>query len=242
MPVRRDRSSRSSGRARVSSRRAASCRIRSRRRCSARTLCVRGFVRPELRAGGGAGTSHGAHPRRGATPSSRSAWRASCTRPALRVYFSTDVMGVEMSGAVKNVMAIAAGISDGLGTGPERAGGADHPGSRRADAARRGAGRTDRDLHGTGGSRGPHPHLHRRSVAQPARRVAPRTGRAARRDTEAARPRRRRRVFGAGGRGARGRKSMWTCRSPGRFARCCFAGRRPREAVQQLLARDPRED
>jgi glycerol-3-phosphate dehydrogenase (NAD(P)+) len=38
-------------------------------------------------------------------------------QPALRVYFSTDLVGVEISGAVKNVMAIAAGISDGLGLG-----------------------------------------------------------------------------------------------------------------------------
>ncbi len=37
--------------------------------------------------------------------------------PALRVYFSVDLAGVEISGAVKNVMAIAAGISDGLGLG-----------------------------------------------------------------------------------------------------------------------------
>ncbi len=37
--------------------------------------------------------------------------------PTLRVYFSTDLTGVEISGAVKNVMAIAAGISDGLGLG-----------------------------------------------------------------------------------------------------------------------------
>jgi glycerol-3-phosphate dehydrogenase (NAD(P)+) len=36
---------------------------------------------------------------------------------ALRVYFSTDVMGVEIAGAVKNVMAIAAGIGDGLELG-----------------------------------------------------------------------------------------------------------------------------
>lgn len=35
----------------------------------------------------------------------------------LRVYYSADVMGVEIGGAVKNVMAIAAGISDGLGLG-----------------------------------------------------------------------------------------------------------------------------
>jgi glycerol-3-phosphate dehydrogenase (NAD(P)+) len=35
----------------------------------------------------------------------------------LRVYFTTDLVGVEIGGAVKNVMAIAAGISDGLGLG-----------------------------------------------------------------------------------------------------------------------------
>jgi glycerol-3-phosphate dehydrogenase (NAD(P)+) len=37
--------------------------------------------------------------------------------PRLRVYTSTDVVGVEVGGAVKNVMAIAAGISDGMGFG-----------------------------------------------------------------------------------------------------------------------------
>jgi len=35
----------------------------------------------------------------------------------LRVYSSTDLVGVELGGALKNVMAIAAGISDGLGLG-----------------------------------------------------------------------------------------------------------------------------
>jgi glycerol-3-phosphate dehydrogenase (NAD(P)+) len=35
----------------------------------------------------------------------------------MRVYFSADLIGVEIGGAVKNVMAIAAGISDGLGLG-----------------------------------------------------------------------------------------------------------------------------
>ncbi|MCL4107928.1 UNVERIFIED_CONTAM: hypothetical protein GTU68_016956 [Idotea baltica] len=34
-----------------------------------------------------------------------------------RVYSSTDVLGVELGGAIKNVLAIAAGISDGLGFG-----------------------------------------------------------------------------------------------------------------------------
>jgi glycerol-3-phosphate dehydrogenase (NAD(P)+) len=38
-------------------------------------------------------------------------------RPAFRVYASTDLLGVEMGGALKNVIAIAAGIGDGLGFG-----------------------------------------------------------------------------------------------------------------------------
>jgi glycerol-3-phosphate dehydrogenase (NAD(P)+) len=35
----------------------------------------------------------------------------------MRVYFSADLVGVEVGGAVKNVMAIAAGICDGLALG-----------------------------------------------------------------------------------------------------------------------------
>ena len=38
-------------------------------------------------------------------------------RPAFRVYTSTDVLGVELGGALKNVVAIAAGVGDGLGYG-----------------------------------------------------------------------------------------------------------------------------
>ena len=37
--------------------------------------------------------------------------------PVFRVYTNTDVTGVEYAGALKNVMAVAAGISDGLGLG-----------------------------------------------------------------------------------------------------------------------------
>ncbi len=47
-----------------------------------------------------------------------------CTRlqelfstPFFRVYSTSDVMGVQMGGAIKNVMAIASGISDGMGFG-----------------------------------------------------------------------------------------------------------------------------
>ena len=37
--------------------------------------------------------------------------------PAFRAYTSTDIIGVEVGGAVKNVLAIGAGLSDGLGFG-----------------------------------------------------------------------------------------------------------------------------
>ncbi len=37
--------------------------------------------------------------------------------PRLRVYVNTDVLGVEIAGSVKNILAIAAGISDGVGYG-----------------------------------------------------------------------------------------------------------------------------
>ena len=42
---------------------------------------------------------------------------AALNSPRLRLYSSADLRGVELGGAVKNVIAIAAGISDGLGLG-----------------------------------------------------------------------------------------------------------------------------
>ncbi len=43
--------------------------------------------------------------------------QAAFSCPCLRVYTNRDVIGVELGGAVKNVIAIAAGICDGLGFG-----------------------------------------------------------------------------------------------------------------------------
>lgn len=42
---------------------------------------------------------------------------AALNSTTLRVYSSTDLIGVELGGALKNVIAIAAGVSDGLGLG-----------------------------------------------------------------------------------------------------------------------------
>lgn len=43
--------------------------------------------------------------------------QASLSNPSFRCYSATDVIGVELAGALKNVVAIAIGICDGLGTG-----------------------------------------------------------------------------------------------------------------------------
>jgi glycerol-3-phosphate dehydrogenase (NAD(P)+) len=43
--------------------------------------------------------------------------QAAFSNPRFRVYTNSDVIGVELGGAVKNVIAIAAGICDGLGFG-----------------------------------------------------------------------------------------------------------------------------
>ena len=43
--------------------------------------------------------------------------QAALATPALRLYSSTDVVGVELGGAAKNVIAIAAGVVAGLGIG-----------------------------------------------------------------------------------------------------------------------------
>lgn len=44
-------------------------------------------------------------------------WVGVLHQPRLRIYANTDLIGCEIGGAVKNVMAIAAGVADGMGFG-----------------------------------------------------------------------------------------------------------------------------
>ena len=52
-----------------------------------------------------------------ATPEDASAWIAAIGLPTFRPYAATDLIGAEVGGAVKNVLAIACGICKGLGLG-----------------------------------------------------------------------------------------------------------------------------
>lgn len=45
------------------------------------------------------------------------AFQTAFMAPALRIYADSDVIGVQLGGALKNVMALAAGVVDGLGLG-----------------------------------------------------------------------------------------------------------------------------
>lgn len=44
-------------------------------------------------------------------------WVQHLHQPRLRLYANTDLVGCEIGGAIKNIMAIAAGVSDGMGFG-----------------------------------------------------------------------------------------------------------------------------
>ncbi len=52
-----------------------------------------------------------------AAPEAASLVQRLFTTPYFRVYTNSDVVGVEIGGSLKNVIALAAGISDGLGLG-----------------------------------------------------------------------------------------------------------------------------
>ncbi len=87
---------------------------------------VRAQVAPELRAGVLSGPSFALEVARGrptalvaASEHSqvRDALVAAFHSPTLRVYANDDIVGVEVGGAVKNVLAIATGLCDGLGLG-----------------------------------------------------------------------------------------------------------------------------
>ena len=103
------------GCARASRSRPARSATRSRARCSRRraSACSPGRAsRSRSRAASRPRSSP-----RAATPASAPPPSPPSTTPSLRIYTSADPVGVEVGGAVKNVLAIATGIADGMGLG-----------------------------------------------------------------------------------------------------------------------------
>ena len=93
-----------------------------------------------------------------------------------RIYSTSDVVGVEIAGALKNVFAIAVGMGDGLGSGRQHQGHGDHPIAAGDDQARHRLG-GDRDtFSGLAGMGDLVVDLHQPTQPQPACRRADSAG------------------------------------------------------------------
>ena len=119
---------------------------------------------PDLRARGGRGPAH-----RHGGGLGRCGLRhalAESSPPDFRTYVSTDIIGVEIGGAVKNVIAVGAGLSDGLGFGANMRVALITRGLTEMTRLGVALGAQAEDLHGPRGSRRPGADQHRRPVAQ----------------------------------------------------------------------------
>ena len=162
--------------------------------------------------------------------------------PTLRVYTSSDVVGVELCAAAKNVVALAAGASDGLGFGDNAKAAIITRGM--AEMARLGVGvrRAAAHLLRARGHGRPDRHLHVAPLAQPARRRAAGERRAGRLDRAGARPGGRGPVHGARAAGHRPTPAASSCRSPAPSAPWPGRARPLLEALADLMAREPTEE
>ncbi len=77
--------------------------------------------------------------------------QAALSSPSFRLYRSDDVVGVELAGALKNVVAIAAGIVAGLGFGPNTLAALVTRGLTEIGRIVRSCGGQDRTIHGLAG-------------------------------------------------------------------------------------------
>ena len=139
----------------------------------------------------------------------------------MRIYTGDDVVGVEVGGAVKNVLAIATGIADGLGLGLNARAALITRGlaeMSRLGVALGGRAETFTGLTGLG-------DLILTATGDLSRNrtvgMQLATGRIAHRYSRGARPCRRRRALRARGAGACAVLTASTCRSPRRSAACC---------------------
>jgi glycerol-3-phosphate dehydrogenase (NAD(P)+) len=88
---------------------------------------------------------------RPATPAVAQTIQREFSSPTLRIYTNEDVAGVELGGALKNVIALAAGVVHGLDLGYNSGGGAHHARHRGDHAPGRGLRRAQADAGGLSG-------------------------------------------------------------------------------------------
>lgn len=97
-------------------------------------------------------------------PDSAELVAAACATPYFRLYTNADVVGIELGGAVKNVVALAVGMADGMGMGRQHQGVDHHPGL--AETARLGCDSApNRRPSWPGRRRRSHRHVHVAAVA-----------------------------------------------------------------------------
>ena len=125
----------------------------------------------ELRRRGRARIADGGGGRARPTPRSPPTSRRCCARKRCAPTKATISPGVEVGGAVKNVLAIAAGAERRSRLRPQRARRAHHARTRGDRPPRRRAGRPARNDDGPCGTGRPRADLHRRPVAQSPRRA-----------------------------------------------------------------------
>ncbi len=114
--------------------------------------------------------------------------RHALASPTLRLYSSADVVGVELAGTAKNVIAIAAGVVSGLGLGHNTLAALITRGLHEMTRLVVACGGDGRDSAWSRRPRRPGAHLHRRPVAQPANRSRARPGQVDGGDLSRARP------------------------------------------------------
>ena len=118
-------------------------------------------------------------PRRSSRPTTRRSPRriqARLGRRRFRLYVNSDIVGVELCGALKNVVAIAAGAADELGFGDNGKAGPDDPRPGRDDPPRDRRRREPADVRRPGRDRRRHRDLRLAAVAQPPARRRARQG------------------------------------------------------------------
>ena len=105
-----------------------------------------------------------------ASPSTVLQVQAEFRSPFLRLYGTADVIGVEIGGALKNTIAIAAGVVEGLGQGHNALAALITRGLAELTRLAVAMGGAARDAVGAGRTRRPRPDVHRRAQPEPARR------------------------------------------------------------------------